>query len=845
MQLIPRLVIPHGELEKIFHPERFMPKKRRTRPPSTIEFVVESSDDGHSDGEDQGQAVVPDVATASEAVDPEAPVEPSTTPDSPDQTTLNDTIFQMISEFPTNVKNMSTLVVQRAPELPGKIANIPGQLYASAQGITMAAANDTLQYLSQVPLEAAYEVADIPHKASHEWHQLIWVLLALIFTPVFIFGLAFFIPMNSVNDGAAANYTFAYGIFAFYVFITSLGWIETCNFAFENAKIPVWARIIAAFLILAVVMAVEFLLVQGIFGVPIFPLPFSLVTANLLAVLLIGPFLYLLCPEKVGPVLGGINRIFLAYWVSLLIAFAWAVGVTRTADNPLAQLILTSAFAPLRFICKMMITAPVTTHYSPRRWMTLNFVIDVIFTRVQVSTYPFIISYLQMITLFVCEIFSLLWRFTNGIDRCSLWYSAILIAAKQQGGDGSTTEDDNNESGRFKLPSWNTVKEITIRCICAPVCDIARLNLNLREKKCPELQIVRTLTGETDEGYVSEAISSEVSNCNSSNRRKKQSNKKQSNKKRRQKQRRVCPAGNGGHTDIEAACEIADERTEEYAQQQQQQQKSRSRLVPSTSVLELGCEEERNVCVVHVMNNQDHQMDSDSESDLDSVDLQSPKIFVRKSNGIGSSGDVESSPGADPPDEATATATTRPSTNDCGSGNKRGWLSVLEEIDWKQRVFYHVLDSIGSQVVSTVARIDQQLSMTMVRNMQSVKHLDDSFRISNEAWKKAQIFGWTYISLMLLMLTALSYFFFRRLEDPDGNKLSLSRVMSYIFKDHFWFLFLWLVTSGAFVCASMVNHFGADFSFNFVWLSCPDSMAWPVCAETVNATTATIIGGGS
>ena len=143
-----------------------------------------------------------------------------------------------------------------------------------------------------------------------------------------------------------------------------------------------------------------------------------------------------------------------------------------------------------------------------------------------------------------------------------------------------------------------------------------------------------------------------------------------------------------------------------------------------------------------------------------------------------------------------------------------------------------MLDSTGSQVISTVVRIDQQFSVTMVRNLPSSNHLNDSFRIDDAKWQKAQIYGWTYIALMLLKLLVTSYIFFPRLQNLEGKKLSLSRVMSYIFKGHFWFFFLWLVSSGAFVCASMVNHFGADFSFNFVWLSCPDSMAWPGCAST-------------
>ena len=47
----------------------------------------------------------------------------------------------------------------------------------------------------------------------------------------------------------------------------------------------------------------------------------------------------------------------------------------------------------------------------------------------------------------------------------------------------------------------------------------------------------------------------------------------------------------------------------------------------------------------------------------------------------------------------------------------------------------------------------------------------------------------------------------------------------------FWFLFLWLMATGTPSVVSFVNHFRADCTLAFQWLSCRDlgGMTWPGC----------------
>jgi hypothetical protein len=157
---------------------------------------------------------------------------------------------------------------------------------------------------------------------------------------------------------------------------------------------------------------------------------------------------------------------------------------------------------------------------------------------------------------------------------------------------------------------------------------------------------------------------------------------------------------------------------------------------------------------------------------------------------------------------------------------------VLAEEHWEQRPLYHVIDAVGSTVINIIVRVNQQLSITLARNLPGAVHLNATFQASDERWKKAQIYSWIFIFLMLGLLASLGGIFFTRLERlQGGRRLTLSRVMTYLYRDNFWFFFLWLSASGGYVSATMIQHFGADFTLQFRWLQCPDRIEWPGCAE--------------
>ena len=135
---------------------------------------------------------------------------------------------------------------------------------------------------------------------------------------------------------------------------------------------------------------------------------------------------------------------------------------------------------------------------------------------------------------------------------------------------------------------------------------------------------------------------------------------------------------------------------------------------------------------------------------------------------------------------------------------------------------------MSSAVLSTVVRFTSLvISASHVRKLPVNEHLNASFQISDDQWRHANIYGWIFIMGTVLLLLAMNVYL-RRLQ---LGGLTLNRVISYIFRDHFWFFFFWFCITQALAIAMMLNHFGADFTLDFEWLSCrgEGQMAWPGC----------------
>lgn len=681
------------------------------------------------------------------------------------------------SSVPISIPSIFDLPIsQRIMTLPSSpteiLRELPFTLLNVVEGV-----EETFHEIAHITTDVGREVAHLPHRASHEWKQLIWVLFLLVAVPLLVVGVVFFVPLESVNDGADANKSFLYGVSTFYEGLYLIAWVESFNFALQDFDISASARFLSWIMGVGFCKAFDMLVAGDVVGSIIFPIPFSILVSGMLAVLLVVvPVLYLMTAKlRKGGGFGGLLRLIGVYWASLIIVTAWAVGVNRLRSRRTVQTVVGCLYAPLRFICKVVIASPITTKQNPQRWIQLNLVVDMLFTRVQVATFPFIDSYVTLLLLFFTEILTLAWRYYNGVDRLALWWSTMKLARTQA-----------KKIKQSKSDLRRTLLDITLGCFRAPILDVAELHSSLQEEK-PETseRILRTLTGDTSTSFSANDVGSECEQDEDNDAepleevmRMEDFCKKMSSTTGFEEfsVQKVDDRSFEAIVDIEAACGIADEQAANQREAVPQQ------LVSPTNV------------------------DTSNTPPTDST--------------------VNCATATEDDQETISIASLQRhlsvASSSAGSSN-------LQEQYREQRILFHVVDSTGAIVISTVTRISQQLCITMVRSLPSSRHLNQSFQISDERWGRAQIYGWLYVGLMVLLLSRLGFLFFRRIQGFQERKLSLSRVMSYLFKDHFWFFFFWLLSSGVLVCASMVNHFGADFSFQFDWVSCPGQTAWPGC----------------
>ena len=624
-------------------------------------------------------------------------------------------------------------------------------------------------------LNAVNTIKDLPHRATFQWRHLLRVLAVMILCPL-LGEVVFFLPMNPVNYGPDENQVFIYGIMTLYQFFMQLPWVETCNFAMPQVNLPIRARMVALIVGLAVAKLVDLILSIGIFTYePVFPIPFSILVTGTLGTLPAVPILYFMTPRTTRR-LGNFSLMFMllvAYWISLLVVIGWAIGIQRLQGRSLQYLVLFS-YAVLRFVCKVLICANVSTRLQPRRHIQLNLVVDILFTRVQVATWPFIDSPFTLMALFASESSVILWRYYDGVDRIQLWWGAILTMA-------SLDHNQDNLSKRRKM------KGITEACFTKSNQYI--INMSLSEDKA---DVVRNLTSCKTSPTLADSSSTT-------------SNAIEMSQSMNQDQDQIHFAGSEG-VFLDLACNCAE-------------------AMHGTAMVLFDDDdfgptyEISNPGVIGGSGDNDHFPSFYHDDDEESSSME---LAVR---GNGLEGILRR-----PVEDIENSKTDKFVDIELGDQSSPPSPQSSEET-WEQRDLYHMVDSTGSLCINIIVRINQQLIFVAVRNLPSSEHLNESFQISDERWKEAQIYGSIYIILMLMLVIGINFspVFFSKKQGLEGKKLSLGRVLSYLFKENFWHFFFWLISTGALVSSAMVNHFGADFSMNFKYLSCLDEIEWPGC----------------
>jgi hypothetical protein len=404
--------------------------------------------------------------------------------------------------------------------------------------------------------------------------------------------------------------------------------------------------------------------------------------------------------------------------------------------------------------------APTALQLNPHRYIILQLVIELIFTRVQVATLPYIDGYLSLLFLLIPSFVTLLWRYYSGIDRLgivlgSFWKKAL--------GDHEPTKTVQRHLGA------NSVIQMASGLMVASLSDVH--------------EICMTLSADP-EFYPDWSVNS--------------------------------IKAIGQHL-INGQCERDGESEDPLQAMEEGQAQAARDVVKSLESIE---EEHEDEVAVEV--EEEATKESPEEDDVADVEEESTMEGHDEDDVV----EVEEEKTMTVQDRREAFQRSR-------MPRPKSDPNKLQETKWFQRLLYHIIDSVGSEILGTIVQVHNLISIALVRNLPIQQHLNETFNVSDERWRNGIIYGWIFVLVNLIIIASLTIAF-RRLEKLGDRKLTMSGVVAYIFRGNFWFLFLWLTASGALACVTFINHFGADFTLKFEWLSCraPGDMMWPGCAHS-------------
>ena len=185
-------------------------------------------------------------------------------------------------------------------------------------------------------------------------------------------------------------------------------------------------------------------------------------------------------------------------------------------------------------------------------------------------------------------------------------------------------------------------------------------------------------------------------------------------------------------------------------------------------------------------------------------------------------------------DEGSTIACMDSQLNDnIGIGHNRGYFSrfiqsfcsrgeLLQECDWEQRLLFWVIESISSETITIIVRFQTLVSSVCLRFGPTKNHLNPTFDGLDEMQFNTGIRMGTYA----LMFDLIFFIFYgwivprKILVEQFDVILSMKTLTAYIYGENVLFIGLWLTATGMFVFASMIKHFGVDFSLDFEWLQC-------------------------
>jgi hypothetical protein len=232
--------------------------------------------------------------------------------------------------------------------------------------------------------------------------------------------------LRPVDDGPTENRVFSYCMIPISILVLVSTFVASSNCAMPQMNFSALKNLFTTLLCTSIGVGIYFLSCLGFAKNPIFPLPFSFLVSGMPATMLITPVLYLLT-SKADREKGKFRCLWLLhgyYWGTLALAVFWATGVTRLNRNVVAFPVI-MLLPLLRFVCKILLCAPLAHALNPERAYHLIHMVDVIVTTVSCATYPFIDSWVKMLWLLLASVGTILWRLYCGVDRLRLLWGRL------------------------------------------------------------------------------------------------------------------------------------------------------------------------------------------------------------------------------------------------------------------------------------------------------------------------------------------------------------------------------------------------------------------------------------
>ena len=686
--------------------------------------------------------------------------------------------------------------------------------------------------------QSTEDAVNLPLQASHGWCDLALLILFghIVGAALPQFALLF-LPLPSVNVGLNGNRLFVYGVMTFYELMITSAFVATFNLAMSQGSIPLHARIAAVAIGVGVAKLFDASIAESWFTSKeaVFPIPFSIIGSISVALPFVFATIYAMLPNKTE--IATRQKFWRCMWLiastilSIDIAILWAVVLVILRGSKW-QKAWALAFEVLKIFCRNFLVGQIALRVNPKKLVALQFVVEIIFTGTQITSLAYIHGLASFLVLLVSTPLSLFFRYYAGHDRLM-----ILLCYSSKKAIRNVIGDTRNDETVQQHFGSNHVLQVASGLITMSRSQVHVFGMALEQAQGkPQLHadwseraiqriggdkgIERTVNEDIDEECHGERLVVDdcASNC--------------SDNESYRDAVSVEEASTGETDSIPVVHDVEDgllNESKDNAGASKCDISVASYSSPITrdgeSTTEAESASEDATDALHLM--------EEGQSVIDDMEL---------SDGGDSSRAIqdccESVNGIEPLEScdthfSLSHAVRAESEEEQRRIYREYLLAPIEEAEHveespDQRQLYNTVDAVGSELLATIIRVQFLMAIVLGRSLPIRKNVNHTYDVPDVPWRNGIIYGWVLVIVNVLMIA----FFSRAFRGHEGDrKLTMSGIVSYIFRNNFWIIYLWLAASGILANFVRINHFGADFSFKFVWLLCrsPGEMAWPGC----------------